>query len=172
MLTKREYCVIDVGNNMNITAKHWQIATQHSQNTCHLYSFTLPVMKQSRGCFWQPVFCFFSVLSFPTGSWTQHTIHITTKKFSCAFNSWCWCASLDGWKQVAIYSEAHRCKCYKHCMDCKVHTRTRCLQKKREVFCKLNFPVVEGLSPFHTNKQCPLPSNMGLGQGKLKCHTS
>lgn len=63
-VNQEEYCVMDLGNHMNVSAKHWQVAAQDYQNIQHSYPLTLPMMKQSQGCFWPLLFWdFLSCLS-------------------------------------------------------------------------------------------------------------
>lgn len=84
----KEYCVMDLGKHMNITAEHCQAAAQDCQNIWHLYSWILSVMKQSWRCFWLPLFCE-CLLSFPAANKSLSTNHKTAKKFKRAFSIWC-----------------------------------------------------------------------------------
>lgn len=47
LVNQEEYCVVDLGNHMNITGEHCQVAAHACQNIWHLYSLILAVMKKS-----------------------------------------------------------------------------------------------------------------------------
>lgn len=145
LVNKEKYCVMDLGNHMNITVEHCQVVAQGCQNIWHLYSLILSVMKQSWRCYWQPLFCDF--LSFPAASKSLSTNHTTAKKFKYALSIWC---SLWGWRKNWHLIQKHKFKHCKYFTELQVHTKIPCLQKlwhAKVLYWSYFFPVhITGLS--------------------------
>lgn len=157
-VNQEDYCDMDLWNHLSITAKYWQVPAQDSQNIQHSYSLSLPMMKQSWGCFWPPLFWDF--LSFLSQLMAKSCIQtIWLQRNSNMLSAFGAGTPVWGWRRRGTWFRSTKCKYCRHCTELKVHTSILCLQNWREVFCMLKFTVVEGL--FHQFTQVPSPKQYG-----------
>lgn len=147
----QDYSIMDLGNHMNIAAKHWQVAAQEFQNIQHSYSLPLPVMKQSRRCFWLPLFWDFqSFLSHLMAKpwvqtmWLQRNVNMLSA-FGAETSIW------EAKGKVAFDSKAQNANITNIARNCKFTPGYHVYKTKEKNFCMLKFAVVEGLSTVHVS---------------------
>lgn len=125
--------------------------------------------KQSWGCFWQLVF--WGVLSFLSPLKAKPCLQTTPLQTNSNTLSTIGVAvsvhRAEG--KAALDSEAHRCKCYQHCMGLQSsHQDTTSTRLERSTLEAKFLCCRKILSPFHTNEKCPLLSNMGLRSREIE----
>lgn len=165
-VNQEKYRVVDLGNHMDITAKHWQVAAQVSQNIQHLYSLSLPVMKQSWGCFWPPLFQDF--LSFLTQlmakpcvptMWLQRNSNILTA-VGAVTPVW------EAKRTVALDSGAQNANITDIAQNWKLTPGYRVYKTQEKHFACWNSLLLK--DSFSSSHKCPLPNNVELVSRKIR----
>lgn len=111
-LVNQEECgVLDLGNHMNITAKHCQVAAQDCQNIWHSHSLIFVSDENIMKVLLTTSVLWLSLFSFLADSKSLYTNHTTAKKSKYAFNIWC---SLRGWEKNGTWFRNTKFKYYKH----------------------------------------------------------